>query len=166
MAQDRSTVSRFGSAFAWLLAREVSAERIAALFATKAGTVRVAAHRWRKAEAVQSGDWPTITAVPTARGRRSIGIRQGFDEVIATSRRRISLELLETRILSIVESHRADYQFSVAPAAQREMERWRSTASECSAPLGRGFSRHKGLPIRCSSGKSAKGKPSRSTSSR
>ena len=114
MAQDRSTVSRFGSAFAWLLAREVPAERIAALFATKAGTVRVAAHRWRKAGAVQSGDWPTITVVPTERERKHIGIRQGFDEVVGTSRRRISLESLEARIVNIVERHRADYQFSVA----------------------------------------------------
>ena len=114
MAQDRSTVSRFGSAFAWLLAREVPAERIAALFATKAGTVRVAAHRWRKAEAVQSADWPTITAAPTERERSHIGIRQGFDEVVATRRRRVSLESLEARIVSIVERHRGDYEFSAA----------------------------------------------------
>src|SRR5215471_18000100 len=35
-----------------------------------------------------------------------------------------------------------------------------------SAPSGRGFSRHKGLPIRCVFGESAKGELPRSTSSR
>jgi hypothetical protein len=49
---------------------------------------------------------------------------------------------------------------------QREMERGALSASKYSAPSGRGFSRHKGLPIRCVFGKSAKGEPPRPTSSR
>ena len=49
---------------------------------------------------------------------------------------------------------------------QREMELGRSTVSKCSAPSGRGFLRHKGLPIRCVFGESAEGELPRFTSSR
>ncbi|MGJ5814482.1 hypothetical protein [Paludibaculum fermentans] len=105
------SVSRFGSSFAWLLRREVPADRIAALFATKPGTVRVAAHRWRQQSLTGELTWPAIHERPTETERRRLGIRPGIDEVVPTRRRRIALEALESRVDSIDSRHRADYHF-------------------------------------------------------
>jgi hypothetical protein len=68
----------------------------------------------------------------------------------------VSAQFMLGHFLHVCSGSWARRRVSESVPAQREMESGRSPLASI-PPFGRGFSRHPGLPIRCGSGKGAKG---------
>jgi len=113
-------MSQFGSAFAWLLSKDVSSERIASLFDTQAANIRVIAHRWRTGDQSPAISAPALSSTVTQQERQSVGIRLGHDEVVPSRAKETVLDLLHARVSAVVAQHRANYDF---PAGVQELRR-------------------------------------------
>jgi hypothetical protein len=120
VAQSGPRLSQFGSAFGWLLSKDVSSERIAGLFGTRAANVRVIAHRWRMGDRSPTISRPALGTAITSAERRSLGIRLGYDEVVPTPAKKDVLDSLRASVNAVVALHWADYDF---PAGVQDLRR-------------------------------------------
>lgn len=103
--------SQFGSAFAWLLSKDVSSARIASLFQTNSTAVRVAAHRWRSSAIEATPSLLAFDHSPTVSDHLRLGVRSDGDEVVRTPIGTRALESLQDRITAEVALRRSDYEY-------------------------------------------------------
>jgi hypothetical protein len=104
-------VSQFGSAFAWLLEKGVSSARLATLFNTTPGNVRVAALRSRRGIPETPA---TLTPMGTTLATRlaiDLGVRTDPDEVVRTPARAHNLEILRNEIQECANEFSERYEF-------------------------------------------------------
>ena len=111
MASLEPRLSQFGLAIGWLLAREVSAARLAVLFKTTPENIRVIAFRARYRRLSAIRDSTELDRRPDAELARKIGIRPALDDAEWTPARTRKLDWLKDRIDRMVTTHSAQYDF-------------------------------------------------------
>src|SRR5438105_105933 len=103
MAGDQLQLAQFGPAFAWLLDRGVPSSRLASIFVTSSGNVRVIASRSRRR--------PADRSVESAEEAALRVVRTGPDDVVRTVERNRKLDALSHEIDQTVEEYATTYQF-------------------------------------------------------
>src|SRR5580658_9903361 len=104
-------LSRFGPAVGWLLAKDVSAARLASLFETTPENIRVIAFRARHRELAATRDSAPLDRRPDPDLARNIGIRPALDDAEWTPARTRKLDWLKNRIDESVAVHTKQYNF-------------------------------------------------------
>jgi len=94
-----------------LMARDVSAARLASQFDTTAENIRVIAFRARRRESPASIAPQILSCVPDAALARHLGIRSALDDAAWTPERTRKLEFLREQIDAIVTRRAARYDF-------------------------------------------------------
>jgi hypothetical protein len=113
--------SQFGSAFAWLLDRGVSSARLAALFGTMPGNIRVAALRSRESVPESEAAISPMGREPESGLTRELGVRTVPDDVVRTPARARSLEILRNEIDECAISFSKHYEFLGGARQLRQM---------------------------------------------
>ena len=103
--------AQFGSAFAWLLDRDVSSDRLATLFGTTPGNIRVAALRCRHVVAEGQAAVSPIGREPEGGLKDELGVRSAPDEVVRTPARTSSIEILRNEIDECASRFSKKYEF-------------------------------------------------------
>lgn len=114
-------LSQFGPAFAWLMSKGVSADRLASLFVTTAENIRVIVFRTRHAVAPETPEQTALDTSPTPELAARLGIRAEPDEVVQTRVRTRKLESLRDEIDKTVHRCAAEYAFSQGAKALRKL---------------------------------------------
>src|SRR5713226_4320096 len=93
----RPKLPQFGSAIAWLLKKSVSADRLAALFETTPGNIRVVAYRSRHETpmVLPSPEFPELSGAPQPIRYQGLGIRAVRDKFMLTRKVAARLDWLE-----------------------------------------------------------------------
>jgi hypothetical protein len=112
-------LSQFGRAFAWLLTKEVSADRLASLFGTTAGNIRVIAFRARHAPEDPASEEAILTEPSSPELATRLGIRPAKDEVIETLSVGSDINRLRHEIRQAAQEYAARYAFLDGIAALR-----------------------------------------------
>lgn len=121
MGQSAPRLSQFGSAFAWLLDKEVPSSRLAGLFDTTAENIRVIAFRARHENLPEgSQDGPFAEAAKAERAG-VLGVRPGPDDVVRTPARTRQIEGLNSEIESTVAHHARKFEFLEGIRALRRL---------------------------------------------
>src|SRR5580692_1553323 len=111
MASLEPRLSQFGPAVGWLIARDVSAARLASLFDTSPENIRVIAFRARQREGRAIPETAALDRKPDAELASTIGIRPALDDAEWTPARSRKLDWLKDRIDKTVVTHSAQYDF-------------------------------------------------------
>ena len=104
-------ISQFGSAFAWLLEKGVSSARLATLFNTTPGNVRVAALRSRRRIPETPATFTPIGTTLATGLAIDLGVRTEPDEVVRTPARAHNLEMLRNEIQECATEFSNRYEF-------------------------------------------------------
>jgi hypothetical protein len=111
MASLEPRLSQFGPAVGWLIARDVSAARLASLFDTTPENIRVIAFRARHRELVAIRDIAALDRKPIPELAKNIGIRPALDDAAWTPARTRKLDWLRDKIDKTVARLSAQYDF-------------------------------------------------------
>lgn len=114
-------LSQFGPVFAWLLDRDVTAGRIASLFATTPTNVRVIAHRARHGNALEGFDETPLDHRPAIDRGRELGVRPGPDDVVRTPAKAKQIESLAAEIDETVRDHTECHAYLEGATALRRL---------------------------------------------
>jgi hypothetical protein len=111
MASLEPRLSQFGPAVGWLIARDVSAARLASLFDTTPENIRVIAFRARHRGLAAIAGTAALDRKPDPELAKGIGIRPALDDAEWTPARTRKLDWLKDRIDQTVALHSAQYDF-------------------------------------------------------
>src|SRR2546428_10590952 len=116
-------LSQFGPAIAWLMQKEVSADRLAALFGTTPGNIRVVAYRGRQeAPRVLPNLWfPEISVGDQPGTYQELGIRSVRDKFILARKGAARRDWLEDEIAKRYQIHAAQYRYREGIESLREL---------------------------------------------
>ncbi len=120
-AGDELKLSQFGPAFAWLLARDISSERLGTLFGTTPGNIRVMAFRSRHTTDPVSRSAALLTMPVGDELAKELGIRADPDFAVHTPVRGRSLESLKNQIEQRITQYAESYEFLEGSRALRRM---------------------------------------------
>lgn len=117
-------LSQFGPAFAWLLDKDVPSARVASLFQTTPGSVRVIAFRARHSADEANSEDSALGCQPPPELAEELGVRAAPDEVVRTPVRARKLEQLRNEIDSAVIRYSSQYRFLDGLACLRRLAPW------------------------------------------
>lgn len=114
-------LSQFGPVMGWLLAKDVSAARLASLFETTPENIRVIAFRARHRDLLTVADNAAIGFEPDTELARELGIRPALDDAEWTPARTRKLDFLKDQVNKTVADYSARYDFLNGARALRRM---------------------------------------------
>ena len=114
-------LSAYGPAFGWLLRREVSSARIAALFGTTPENIRVIAFRARHSLNSEPAANVGLGTRPAPEFTESLGLRPGPDEIVETPIRLRRLDWLRNEIDQTVRRYASRYDFLAGTRALQRL---------------------------------------------
>src|ERR1700722_16662067 len=114
-------LSQFGPIVGWLLAKDVSAARLASLFDTTPENIRVLAFRARHREVLAVSDSAALGRKPVTELASELGIRPALDDAEWTPPRTRKLDFLKDQVNKAVADYSARYDFLNGARALRRM---------------------------------------------